>query len=489
MALTSNTAALHHQPLRFVHASDLHLDRTLEGIAECPTQWEQRMLDISKRAAERLFQKCVEEEIDFLILSGNVLNANLAPPGLFLFLVEQFERLKKAGITVYWAGGEFDSPEDLPSAFPMPENVYRFPSNSAQEFYFQRTKNQDTLPIAKLVGMSRNQRNKRIRTSEYPVETGELFTIAVANGEVEPETLALRQIDYWAMGGNSKRQTFQGNPRKKGPDGKPIPLEPEYRLKNVKNKKDLPPQPYVVHYPGATLARTPNDIGLYGATLVEIPLGESGCAIDEPVLSHFSTSPIRWVNDRVVLEATDDGGKLADELRQRIKNYREAQKADDLFINWLIDIPPCPLAHHLRRSGLTQDLLSELRALYGQDTPMTWSVSISVLVPEQLPKTLYEQQTILGDFLRSVKHFQDNPQELLHLGGYIPRNWEHEETIKHLLLAEKVTDEITDAEDKEPKEHWVQSQAQAETQHRVLREAAMTGLELFAQTSKELPGA
>jgi hypothetical protein len=203
------------------------------------------------------------------------------------------------------------------------------------------------------------------------------------------------------------------------------------------------------------------------------------------VLTHFSTSPIRWINDRVSLEATDDGGKLADELRQRIKNYRDAQKKDDLLINWLIDIPPGPLAHHLRRGGLSNDLLSELRAMYGQDDPMIWSVSISVLVHDQLPKPFYEQQTILGDFLRSVKHFQDNPQELIHLGGYIPRNWEHEETIKQLLLAEKVKDEITDAKDKEPKERWVQSPLQTETQQRVLREAAMTGLELFAQISPE----
>ena len=477
MALTHETLSLQH-PLRFIHASDLHLERTIEGVAECPAHWEQRMLDISKRAAERLFQECLDNEIDFLILSGNVLNANLAPPGIFLFLIEQFERLKKADINVYWAGGEFDSPEDMPNAFPMPENVNRFPSNSIQEFYFHRTEGHDTLPLAKLVGTSRNQRSKRIRSSEFPAEPGGLFTIAVANGEVEPETLTQRYIDYWAMGGSNRRSTFHGNPRKKGPDGKPLTLDPEYRL-NSKDKKDLPPQPFIVHSPGATLARTPFDIGLYGATRVEITLDKSGRPLEEPVLTHFSTSPIRWINDRVVLEATDDAGKLADELRQRLRNYRETQKVDDLLINWLVDVPPGQLAHHLRRGSLTNDLLSELRAMYGQAEPMTWSVSISVLVPEQLPKTSYEQQTILGDFLRSVKHFQDNPQELIHLGRYIPKNWEHEETVKQLLLAEKVKDEITDTEDKEPKERWVQLPTQTETQQRVLREAAMTGLELF----------
>ena len=484
MTLTSDSIALYQQPLRFIHASDLHLERTIEGVIECPAHWEQRMLDISTQAAERLFQTCIEEEVDFLILSGNVLNGNTAPPGLFLFLLEQFERLKKAGIAVYWAGGEFDSPEDMPSAFPLPENVRRFPSDSIQEFYFQRIEGADTLPIAKLVGMSRNQRNKRIRSSEFPVEPGGLFTIAVGNGDVEPETLSQRYIDYWAMGGSNKRHTFHGNPRKKGPDGKPIPLDNIEMSGTKREKKDLPPQPFIVHYPGATLARTPLDTGLYGATLVEIALDESKQMVEEPVLTHFSTSPIRWVNDRIILDATDDSEKLTNELLQRAKNYRDAQKGDDLLINWLIDIPPGRLAQDLRRSKFTDELLSKLRTLYGQDEPTTWSVSISVLVPEQLAKPHYEQQTILGDFLRSVKHFQDNPQELLHLGGYIPKSWECEEPAKQLLLAEKVTDEITDAEDSEPKERWVQSSTQTETQQRVLREAAMIGLELFTQNAK-----
>jgi hypothetical protein len=371
-------------------------------------------------------------------------------------------------------------------AFPLPDNVHRFPSDSIQEYHFNRVDGADSLPIAKLVGMSRNQRRKRIRSSEFPPEPGGLFTIAVANGEVEPETLTNRYYDYWAMGGSNKRHTFHGNPRKKGPDGKPLPIENVETTGMKRDKKDLPPQPFIVHYCGATLARTPQDIGTYGATLVEVTLEESGRPLDDPVLTQFSTSPIRWINDRVALEATDDAGKLADELRLRIKNYREAQRADDLFINWLIDIPPGHLAQQLRRSGLTHDLLSELRAMYGQDEPMLWSVSISVLVPDKLPNTFYEQQTISGDFLRSVKHFQDNPQEMLHLGGYIPQNWEHDVVIKNLLLAEKVTDEITDSEDKEPKERWVQTPIQTETQQRILREAALTGAELFAQTGKEM---
>ncbi|MDR0520847.1 MAG: hypothetical protein LBH00_03215 [Planctomycetaceae bacterium] len=466
-------------PLRFVHASDLHLERTIEGVTEAPAHWEQRMLDISRRAAARLFQYCIDEEIDFLLLSGNVLNANVSPPGVLLFLLEQFERLKKAGIAVYWAGGEFDSPDDWSTAFPLPENVHHFPGNSIQEYYFHRKAGAESSPVAKIAGMSRNQHRKRIRVSEFPLESGGLYTIAVANGEVEPETLAQRSIDYWAMGGSAKRHTFHGKAAERGTRSEERGLDGRRQTADSHS-----PKPYIVHYPGAVLARSPHDTGLYGATLVEIPLDESGQLADEPLLTPFSTSPIRWVNDRVVLDAADDAGKLADELRQRIKNYREQQKTEDLLINWLIDVPPGQLMFNLRKGNLAADLLSELRSMYGQEEPMTWSVSIVPLIPDQLAKPHYEQQTILGDFLRSIKHFQDNPAELLHLEAYIPKNWEHEEALKHLLLAEKITDEITDVSDAEentPKERWEQHPHQKETQQKVLREAAVAGLELFSQ--------
>ncbi|MDR0609706.1 MAG: hypothetical protein LBG58_06315 [Planctomycetaceae bacterium] len=499
-SITVNNLLQRQTPLRFIHASNLHLDRTLELIAEGPVHWEQRMIDVTRRGAERLFSKVIEENVEFLILSGDILNCRLSPPGNFLFLIDRFEQLKKAGIAVYWAGGEFDSPEDWLTAFPLPDNVHTFPSNSIQEYYLYRTGESENIAVAKIVGISRNQQRRRIRSSEFPLDSGGLYTIAVANGDVEPESLAQRRIDFWALGGNNRRQIFHGNPRKKGPDGKPIPLElPDSSVSGTKRERShLPPQPYLVHYPGATVAGTPKDLGSYGATLVEVPYGE------EPVLTFFPTSPVRWINEVISLEVTDDGGKLADELRLRIKNHRDNQKGDDLFINWFVDVPPGTLASSLRRGSLTADLLSELRSVYGKDDPITWSVSLTLLLPEQLPKQYYEQQTILGDFLRSVKHFQDHPQKIIDLEPYLPKDWGTEEQVNTLLLAEKMTGENNevrevkdktkiagetgDAEEKkQPKSaQLTQSSAQAETQRRILCEAAIVGLELLGKTGNEM---
>ena len=487
-------------PLRFVHASDLHLDRTLEGIAEGPAHWEKRMLNVSQRAAERLFQKVIEENVDFLILSGAVLNANLAAPGTFLFLVEQFGRLKKAGIAVYWAGGEYDSPEDWPMAFPLPDNVYHFPANTIQECYFQRTESASNTsvshaPVAKIVGMSRNQKRQTVRSTDFPLDPGGLYTIVVANGLVDPESLSERRIDYWALGGASDRQVFRGNPRKKGPDGQSLPLDfpkesplgPE-GAKRGDMRNDIhgrPPQPYTVHYPGATLARSPKDIGQFGATLVEVRL-ENGPWGEEPVLTPFATSPVRWINDTISLEGNADTGVLADELRERIKQYREMRRTEDLLVNWFVDVPGGPLATSLRRGGLTAELLSELRSLYGNaqndDEPMVWPVSISFLSPEKLPKSSYEQQTFLGDFLRSVRHFQDNPKEVIDLERYVPKDWADAEMVDRVLLAKKVTavkPEEKNTETEEAEEYFVTSLEQAVRRNQALQEAALIGMELL----------
>lgn len=504
---SSNLPLRLKHPLRFIHASDLHLDRSIERVEEGPIHWEQRFLNVSQRAAERLFQKVLDEEVDFLILSGDVLNANIATPGLFLFLIEQFGRLGKAGISVFWAGGEFDSPEDWPTAFPLPENVNLFPSNTIQEYYFHRNDSDDG-PIAKIVGMSRNQQARRIRSGEFPLDPGGLYTIAVANGDIDPEPLSQRRIDYWALGGQNIRQVFHGNPRKRGLDGKPISLDPPQGAELRRDRRDLPPPPYIVHYPGSTVARSPQDIGQFGATLVEVPWGE------EPVLTYFSTSPLRWINDQITLDAKDNPSRLAEELRIRVNNYREAQKNEDLMISWFVDVPPGHLASSLRRKSLSTELIAELRSFFGADfspdTPITWSIDLTLLLPEKLSKSYYEQQTILGDFLRSVKHYQDHPNEMIDLESYLPKkwakDWEREDMEHRLLLSEKIeldpeADQVVEAvKNKGTGElhtvasgtvrhgsklyHYVQSKSQAENQHRVLREAAMIGIELLADEPK-----
>ncbi|MDR1290408.1 MAG: hypothetical protein LBK06_04320 [Planctomycetaceae bacterium] len=470
-------------PLRFIHASGLYLDRVIERVSEFPVVLESRFFDVSRRAALRLFDKVLEESVDFLIISGDVFNASSSPPGLFVFLIEQIERLKKAGIAVYWAGAEFDSPEDMPISFAMPDNVHHFPCNSIQEYYFKRDKDHSATTAnsasAKIIGISRNQHQRRIRSSEFPIDPGRLFTIAAANGDVDPLSLSHRRIDYWALGGLDHRQTYQGNPRKKGVDGKPIPLDPPVLPDGTKREsKDLPPPPFTVHYPGTTVARTPELIGQYGATLVEVYAGE------EPQMTFFPTSPIRWVNDQITLEAGDNLERLKEELQLRIKNYRNSQKDEDLMISWFVDVPFSEqLAAVLQKESVVNDILSELRKGYEKDEPITWSVNFTLLLPETLPKQIYDQQSILGDFARAVKHCQNEPDQIIDLNKYLPNKLkeiqqdesgtEEYNEYNGILLADKIIDPDTN------EYKLTQTAEQIELKKEILKKTAIVGTELL----------
>jgi DNA repair exonuclease SbcCD nuclease subunit len=458
-----------------MHASGLYLDRVIERVSEFPVVLESRFFDVSRRAALRLFDKVLEESVDFLVISGDVLDATNSPPGLFVFLIEQFERLKEAGISVYWAGSEFDSPDDMPISFALPDNVHHFPCNSIQEYYFKRDKDPNGA-LAKIIGISRNQHQRRIRSSEFPIDHGRLFTIAAANGEVDPTSLSHRRVDYWALGGLDHRQTYQGNPRKKGIDGKPIPLDPPNLPDGTKReKKDTPPQPFTVHYSGTTVALSPELIGQYGATLVEVYAGE------EPQLTFFPTSPIRWLNDQIVLDAEDGIERLKEELQSRIKNYRNTQKDEDLMISWFIDVPLLgQLAAVLQKEVVVNDILSELRKEYGQGETITWSVNFTTLLPDNLPKQIYEQQSILGDFVRAVKHCQNETDQIIDLSKYLPNKLKEinqEETSLEeydgMLLAGKSV-ELDGGEYK-----WAQTAEQIVLKREILKRAAIVGTELL----------
>ncbi|MDR1052852.1 MAG: hypothetical protein LBL39_01645 [Planctomycetaceae bacterium] len=463
-------------PLRFIHASGLYLDRVIERVSELPVFLESRFFDVSRRAALRLFDKVLEESVDFLIISGDVFDASSSPPGLFVFLIEQFERLKKAGISVYWAGAEFDSPEDMPISFALPDNVHHFPCNSIQEYYFKREKDHSNNSSAKIIGISRNQKQRRIRSSEFPIDPGRLFTIAVANGDVDPLSLSHRRIDYWALGGLDHRQTYQGNPRKKGVDGKPIPLDPPALPDGTKREsKDLPPPPFTVHYPGTTVARTPDLIGQYGATLVEVYAGE------EPQITFLPTSPIRWVNDQITLENGEDLEHLKEELQLRIKSYRNSQKDEDLMISWFIDVPLSEqLSAVLQKESVVNDILSELRKGYEKDEPITWSVNFTLLLPDTLPKQIYDQQSILGDFARAVKHCQNEPNQIIDLNKYLPnklkemqKNESGLEEYNGILLANKILDPNTN------EYTLTQTNEQIELKKEILKKTAIVGTELL----------
>ena len=144
------------QPDRFcfLHASDFRLDAVVQGLSEAPDHLRDALLDAPFIAARRAFDAALAERVEFVLLSGNVMQPEHCGPRGTAFLVEQFERLAAAKIDVYWAASETDRPEAWPAVVPLPERVHVFARDHVGEFLHPV----DGPPLARIVGTSRGSR-------------------------------------------------------------------------------------------------------------------------------------------------------------------------------------------------------------------------------------------------------------------------------------------------------------------------------------------
>ena len=429
-------------PFRFVHAADFHLELPPFGVADVPPHLRDLFLESAYLAAERVFETVLSEEAGFLVLSGDLLDPRRTGPRGFLFLAEQFGRLTERDISVYWAGGNVDPPDAWPAAVRLPENVCVFPQGRPEEHVHQR----DGTPLARVMGTSRGRsggkkgsgpicRNgptnlrsvpgasHKLDLTPFSPDPAGLFSIAVVHGSAEAAALEARGIDYWALGGSHARHTLFSSP-------------------------------HVAHYPGSPQGRQPKESGPHGCTLVQVDSQRRARTTLVP------TDLLRWQTERIVVEESTTRDDLETLLHGRMQALIEGAPGMDLLVSWTV-LGSGPLLARLRQGAVAEELLERLRAQYGLGPPAAWSLSLSVEPTAVLPPEWYEQQTIRGDFLREVRHFQMNPSEPLDLEPYLAD--EHlAGTLAHVA---QVPDRAT--------------------RERVLREAAVLGIDLLSGEEPE----
>ncbi len=366
------------QPFRFIHAADLHIEMPINGLLECPVYLEDKLLDAPRMAAQRLFRFAAEEKVDFIVLSGDVIDPQITGPWGLLFLINEFERLNKEGIQVYWAGGKIDSPEDLPSAFDFPPNVHFFPVGHVEEYIVKK----ENIPFARVLGTSAGRQLLSFRPPELKDDTENLFTVCAFYGKVSAESVRGEGIQYWALGGDHKR---------------------DFLLRT----------PVTIHYPGVSLARNQRELGDYGASLVEV--NEFG----RVKVDLIKTSPLRWQTERLVIHSDMSEEQILSEMRSRLKNLKDVQNDVLLLVSWRVETQGSVI-QELRYGNLGQSLLRDLRADFAKEEPVIYSIDIKPILPDTFESDLYDQQTILGDYLRMLHYYQENPDQKLDMTPYFP---------------------------------------------------------------------
>ncbi len=362
-------------PVRFLHASDFHLEQPLYGVAEVPDHLRDRFREAPLQAAAGVFDTAVQEAVDFVLLSGDIVQAAYAGPRAINFLTSQFQRLAEHQIAVYWAPGRVDAEHGWPNSIPLPKTVQRFASDQVEAITHQR----DGHDLAQLISAGHDRR-QRIPLAELRPE-GELFSIGLAHGQVDEATLKKQRVQYLALGGKHQRRTLAAAPR-------------------------------MAHFPGTPQGRSPLEAGPHGCTLVEID--DTGRVRSRLV----PVDVIRWTNQRVEITEQTTRAELETMLREQITGLIATAAERDLLISWSI-VGAGPLANQVRRGGLAEELLLWLQTEYGTGSPAAWSFALKASSASALPPTWYEEDTILGDFLRLVDEYAQDPELAIDLEPYL----------------------------------------------------------------------
>ena len=114
------------ESIRFIHAGDFHLERPMQDLLDLPEHLKQQLVDAPWKSAEAIFEMAIVENVDFVLLSGDLLNPVSCGAAGPAFLLEHFEKLQQNKIPVYGAAGTVDDPDRWPEAVALPANVHLF---------------------------------------------------------------------------------------------------------------------------------------------------------------------------------------------------------------------------------------------------------------------------------------------------------------------------------------------------------------------------
>ena len=205
--------------MRFLHASDLHIDSPLRGLDRYNGAPVERLRTATRSALERLVDKALTERVDFVLFAGDIYDRDWQDFHTGLFFREQMVRLGRVNIRVFIVQGNHDAQGVISKQLVLPPNVTVFSSRTAQTIRI------DALSVA-IHGRSFPERavDEDLMPS-YPPPVPGFFNIGMLHtsltGRVGHDTYAPTDLpsliakgyDYWALGHVHAREVVCEQPR------------------------------------------------------------------------------------------------------------------------------------------------------------------------------------------------------------------------------------------------------------------------------------
>jgi DNA repair protein SbcD/Mre11 len=192
--------------MKFIHAADIHLDSPLHGLSAYPDAPAEQLRNASREALKQLVDKAVEEEVDFLIIAGDLYDGNWRDHNTGIFFSQQMGRLRKHGIRVFLLHGNHDAESEMTKKLTLPDNVKVFASRKPEVHVL------DDLKVAVHGQSFKDKEVKDNLASRYNGPVAGHYNIGVLHTGLEGGTihahyapctkaeLHAKGYDYWALG-------------------------------------------------------------------------------------------------------------------------------------------------------------------------------------------------------------------------------------------------------------------------------------------------
>lgn len=369
---------------RFLHIADVHLDTTFAGRPD----HRARLQEAQRTAFQRAIDCALEEQVDAVLIAGDLFDNHRLTLGTEHFLIRQLARLHEAGVPCVYVTGNHD-----PGGSRYRSGGLAWPGS----FHFIKGKrpeqidiaDRDGRPLLRVVGAGHI--DERVAdnlaggfpSADGPVpHVGLLHTmVGTAGGAAHHDRYAPCSVDdlqrpgyaYWALGHIHLRQ-------------------------QVCDKSNA-------WYPGNLVGRNPRETGAKGGLLVTL----DGRGVHSVQFRAFA--PVQWLDVSLdALGSITTTQALEEEVRRLV---RKEQAGHPDVSDWFVRLRlsgPSPLAHQLRDGSQLEDIEAAFADSLGITHLEIRSRNIT------LPVDLNEhrgQPHVLGEVLELLEELKENDPDLL----------------------------------------------------------------------------
>lgn len=115
---------------RFIHTADLHLDSPLRSLALRNSDLAELIGDATRQAFAAIVGLCVDEQVNALIIAGDLYDGEQTSMKTARFLASQMQRLHEAGINTFVIRGNHDALSRITQELILPPSVTVFSGRS-----------------------------------------------------------------------------------------------------------------------------------------------------------------------------------------------------------------------------------------------------------------------------------------------------------------------------------------------------------------------